>query len=62
MNINIDREDYCLLMSILYNNILWDDFNDPKFICPFIPKGLDLSIYILDSEINLLKEQEKILS
>jgi hypothetical protein len=28
----MDRNDYSILMSILYNNILWDDFKDNNFI------------------------------
>ncbi len=49
-------------MSILYNNILWDDFRDSKFICPFTPKGQEMTIYILESEINLYREQDNISS
>ncbi len=32
MRMNMDRNDYSILMSILYNNILWDDFKDNNFI------------------------------
>lgn len=58
MRLNMVRNDYCVLMGLLYNNILWDDFQDRIFIAQFQPKGQDQQIYILNSEINLFRESE----